>query len=571
MERRLTAIIAADVVDYSRLMGEDEARTLKSLKQFRTELFEPLVIEYRGNVVKRMGDGWLVEFPSITDATDCVIDIQKRLVGHDVITLRIGVHLGDVTFDDEDIFGDGVNVAARLEALSAPGGVLISDTAYQSLDGKAIQQFNGGESMQLKNIARSVQVWEWRDGPAKGDANSANKAVPVSQTPSIAVLPFSNLSNDAEQDFLADGISEDIITELSRFPDLLVIARSSTFLYKGQGKDAKEIGRELGVSYVLEGSVRKGGQRVRITVQLINGNTGEQIWAERYDRQIDDIFELQDEITQNVVASVPERVETAEVRRVKRSKTADMSAYGYLIRGKQHHHKSTKDDNAEALRLLDKAIELDPEYAPAYAWKACTLGQSLGFARPEEMQSIIEENLKNVHKGLSLDENDVECHRILCEFGMYNAEWEVASRHHEKAFKLNPNDPRIIAQRGELQTMLGSASEGADWVRKAMQLDPYCADNRAHLLARALFSAGQYEEAITAYNQISKPNAEHLADMAGCYAKLEQRELAGSYAAKVLVLKSEFTITEYLASRRFKEQGDMGQLREALISANLPQ
>ncbi|MDE0944493.1 MAG: adenylate cyclase, partial [Alphaproteobacteria bacterium] len=273
MQRRLAAILAADVADYSRLMGEDQTRTLDALRQLRKELFEPQVSAFRGTVVKSMGDGWIAEFASVWDAIDCAIRIQEGLAGHDIIRLRAGIHIGDVVFEEDDVFGEGVNVAARLEALGNPGQVLISDTAYQSLDGKSAQQFGGGESHQLKNISRPVSVWRWPPEETSVEAASSDVSQPVSGfdgRPAIAVLPFENMSGDPEQEYFADGIAEDILTRLAMWRWLPVIARNSSFTFKGQNVDIPDVGRKLGARYILEGSVRKGGSRVRITGQLID-------------------------------------------------------------------------------------------------------------------------------------------------------------------------------------------------------------------------------------------------------------------------------------------------------------
>ncbi len=281
MQRRLAAILAADVVGYSRLMGEDQTRTLDALRQLRTELFEPVVNKHGGTIVKRMGDGWIVEFASVSDAVDCALRIQEGVAGHAVIRLRTGIHIGDVVFEEEDVFGDGVNVAARLEELAKPGEVLISDTAHQSLDGKAAAQFSDGNSRQLKNIARPIQVWRWPALQMSSEDADDKEAPTLPDKPSIAVLPFDNMSGDPEQEYFSDGMTEDIITDLSKISALFVIARNSTFTYKGKAVDVRDAAEELGVTYILEGSVRRAGNRLRITVQLIEGANAGHLWAER--------------------------------------------------------------------------------------------------------------------------------------------------------------------------------------------------------------------------------------------------------------------------------------------------
>ncbi len=574
-QRRLAAIVSSDVVGYTRLMEADEAGTHARLKARFKALVDPKIAEHGGRVVKLMGDGLLAEFPSVVDAVNWAVDVQAKVAELSAeapdeprIEYRVGVNLGDVIVDGDDIFGDGVNVAARLQEIAEPGAVCISEKVQAEVRGKLGVAFADGGARVVKNITDPIRVWRWSPGQAE-----ASDPAPQSfaDKPSIAVLPFDNMSGDPEQEYFADGIAEDIITELARFPDLMVIARNSTFTYKGHAVKVQEIGRELGVRYVLEGSVRKDGQRVRITAQLVDGKTGVHIWAERYDRALTDIFEVQDEITQTVVANVPERIATAELDRGKRKLPDDMSAYDYVLRGKQHHHRSTPEDNAEALRLLDAAIELDPEYASAYAWKACILAQAIALGCGGDPQELLARDHEAVLKGLSLDANDIECHRILCEFGMMWSQWDEAQRHHDKAFELNPNDARIIAQRGELLTMLGQAEEGIAWVQKAIRLDPYNAEARAHLLGRAMFAAHRYADAIVAFKRLPAPRPDHFADMAACFAQLEQSEEARVYATKVVTLRPDFSINDYVERRAFLQPGDQDHLRDCLLRSGLPE
>jgi len=574
VKRHLAAIMAADVVGYSRLMGEDETATLAALRWFRRTAFEPAVEEFGGNIIKRMGDGWIVEFSDVLSAVHCAIRIQVKLVDHEAVRLRIGVHIGDIVFEDEDVYGDGINIAARLEAKAEPGSVLISDTAHDSLDGKAASQFTEGGSQYFKNIARPVAVWCWPDSAVISADDPANEKDSKSggfDKPVIVVLPLANISGDSEQEFFADGISEDIITSLSRFPDLAVIARGTCFSYKGKSVKAQALARELGARYVLEGSVRRGSGRVRISVQLVDAKSGSQIWADRFDRNLVDFFDLQDEITAQVVASVPGRLARRESDRVRNITPSEMSAYDCVIRGKQLHHSSTPEDNAEAVRLFDKAIEIDPHYAPAYAWKACTLGQAIALGCGGNPRDLLKQVFECAHGGLSLDAQDVECNRILCEFSMERGEWDEAERFHEIAYSLNSNDPRIVAQRGELYTKLGLAEEGILWVKKAMELDPLSAGTWAHLRARAHFAAKDYREALASYNRINRPSAEHFAEMAACFAKIDRRDKADSFIGQALSKRPDYNIGAHLRRFSFKQTEDVEHLQQVLAATNLPQ
>ena len=404
MERRLAAILAADVVGYSRLMGEDEAGTLTRLKSLRKELVKPTITGGRGRIVKLMGDGLLAEFPSVVEAVRCAVDIQQDMAGREAglpderrIRLRIGVNLGDIIVEGSDIYGGGVNVAARLEGLADPGGICISGKVYEEVGDKLPNNFEDLGEQKVKNIPDPIRIYRWITSNAgtMPKARSENTQPPL-EKPSIAVLPFVNLSGDVEQEYFADGLSEDIITELSRFQTFFVIARNSSFAYKGQSVDVGKIGKELGVAYVVEGSVRKAGNRIRITAQLVEAANGNHIWAERYDNEFTDIFDLQDEVTQSIVAAIPGRLETADVNRIKRKRPEDMAVYDFVLRGKMHHHRGTIDDNAEALRLLDKAIEMDSEFAEAYAWKACTLGQALARNFGDNKEELFAQDVEAV-------------------------------------------------------------------------------------------------------------------------------------------------------------------------------
>jgi adenylate cyclase len=578
VQRRLAAIVAADVVGYSRMMARDEAGTLARLKRLRADFLHPKAVEYGGRVVKTTGDGTLIEFGSAVDAVAHAIDVQRGLIERnqgvpedEQIRLRVGINVGDIIIDADDIFGDGVNVAARLEALAEPDGILLSARVHDYVRGRLDVPFEDLGMRSLKNIDEPVHVFRvCLESGARAAPGGRTAAMPRPDKPSIAVLPFQNMSADAEQEFFADGITEDIITELSRFPDLIVIARNSTFTYKDRAVRVQDVGRELGVSHVVEGSVRKAGQRVRITVQLIDAETGSHIWAERYDRDLVDIFELQDEITQSIVGVLPGRVAVATAARLKRKPPHDMAAYELILAGKILHHRVTPDANLEALRLLDRAIALEPDFAAAWAWRACTLGQSLGLGSSRDPRETFRLAVEAVHKALALDENNVDCHRVLCEINMEERRWDLAQLHHDKAFSLNPNDSLIVAQRGELLTWLGRADEGAGWVEKAMRLDPFEAHRRAHLLGRALHAARRYAAAIEAFKQVRSPRYAFVADMAACHARLGEADAAAARVADVLRLKPDFSSQAYATGLPYCEPDDRAHHLEGLRMAGLP-
>jgi TolB-like protein len=368
VQRRLAAILAADVVGYSKLMGEDEAGTLAALRQLRRELLAPAVTEFRGNLIKSMGDGWLVEFPSAVDAVTCAIKVQESLTDQDLIKLRIGLHIGDVTFEDEDIYGDGVNIAARLQEIASPGAIVISDNARRSIDGKLAAAFQELGLQELKNIADPVIAYAW---VAANKETSENKtALPLPDKPSIAVLPFDNMSGNAELDYLADGISEDITTEISRYSQLFVIARNTAFTYKGQNVSVLDIAQELNVHFVLEGSVRKAGNQLRINAQLIDGRNGNHLWAERYDGSVDEIFKLQDEVTRKIVSAAEPHIGFTVAARIERGEKLFDDAEDLAWRGSIEVigalRQSEPDKLEQAVALAEEAIKLNERCLRAY-------------------------------------------------------------------------------------------------------------------------------------------------------------------------------------------------------------
>jgi len=580
IQRRLAAILAADVVSYSRLMGDDEVGTLSALKSHRHELIDPAVEKYSGRIVKLMGDGILVEFPSVVEAVQCAVVIQEESYKRNAevpeprrMVFRIGINVGDVIIDDDDIYGDGVNLAARIEALAEPGGICISHTARDQIRDKLDIVLDDLGEHEVKNIARPVRLFRVQidspEDPPKTLAQASKRASGSDSKirPSIAVLPLDNMSSDPEQEFFADGLTEDLITELSRFSDLTVIARNSTFTYKGRSVKVQEVADDLGVRYVVEGSVRRAGSRMRVTVQLIDATSGEHIWAERYDRDIEDIFDLQDEITQTIASTIPGRVE--EVERVRPKRPNGLAAYDYVIRGKILHHRGTREDNAEARELLDKAIELDPEYSSAYAWKACVLGQAWarGFGAKKD---LFPEAAEAVRKAYALDPNECECHRLISSVRLLERNFEQAEHHQERGLALNPNYDLLVVQNGELFTWTGRAEEGVEWILKAMRLNPFHPERFWSHLGRAYFVAHRYEEAIDAFKRIARPDIGQKAFIAACQAALGRDDKAKSIAREVLEMEPVFSSHGFVDSLPYRDEPDRIHHCENLIAAGLP-
>jgi len=575
MEHRLAAIMAADMVGYSRLMEVDERGTLARLRTHRIELIDPAIDKSHGRIIKTTGDGMLVEFQSVADAVRCSIEIQERMRrrNSDVpddrrIEFRIGINLGDIIFEDGDIYGDGVNIAARIEQLAEVGGICVTSAVHTQVDGRLDAAFEDLGEKSLKNISRPVRVYRvLPSGAADGRAASGGKGAVVK--PSIAVLPFTNMSGDSEQEFFADGLTEDILTELSRRRELFVISRTSSFVYKGKAANLREVAQKLGARYLVEGSVRKAADRVRITVQLIDTATDGHIWAERYDRKLDDIFAVQDEITTAIVATLPGRLEAAQQDQLVRMKPSNMAAYECTIAAKVLHHKSTREDNVEALVLVDRALTLDPDYAHAHAWRGCILGQSYSNGWATDPEATFKEVMAGLGRAIALDDNDADVHRILAAISIMRNDFTRARYHQDRALELNPNYDLVVVQLGELFTWLGQAEEGVDWVRKAMKLNPHHPARFWSHLGKAHFVGRQYAQAIEAFMRMANLDTLQHGFLAASYAWLGDKTAAAAHVGRMRELDSTLDLERFLSTMHFAREEDLQHLREGLQNAGL--
>ena len=442
VERRLAAILAADVAGYSRLMGVDEEGTLAALKAYRRELVDPKIAEHRGRIVKTTGDGVLVEFASAVDAVRCAMEIQRAMAERNAaipedrrIEFRIGINVGDIIIDEGDIYGDGVNIAARVESLASPGSICISDNGYQQIKGKLALDVSDMGEQQLKNIPQPVRLYS-----ISLNDTSARPVLALPDRPSIAVLPFQNMSGDPEQEYFSDGLSEDIITLLSAWRSFPVIARNSSFAFKKQSRDIRMIARELSARYVIEGSVRKSSNRVRVTAQLIDAESGHHLWARKFDGALDDVFALQDEITRQIVISVEPEMEKAELRKSETKRSTSLDAWDYFLRGRAFLHQLTPEDVVRARAMFERAVELDPQYSDAWAGLSWTYQREILFDVVEDRRAWEDKALEAARRAVALDNGSSFAHLALSGAFMWSNQHEQSIPETRMAVELNPSN-----------------------------------------------------------------------------------------------------------------------------------
>jgi adenylate cyclase len=565
MERKLAAILAADVVGYSRLVGLDEAGTLAAVKSCRTELIEPSVDRHGGRVVKLMGDGILAEFPSAAAAVESASDIQIGMVqrNSDIpddrrIFLRIGVNLGDIVFEDGDIFGDGVNIAARLEARADPGAILMSSVDYDQVRNKLDLAFESVGDLELKNIAEPIRAYKVASDPSVVSAVPTAKpsgAPTLPDRPSVAVLPFANMSGDADQEYFSDGITEDIITELSRFRNLFVIARNSSFTYKSRAVNIQEVGRDLGVHYILEGSVRRAGNRVRVTAQLIDAETGHHIWAERYDRQLEDIFAVQDELTETIAATLEGQVGVAARDRAQRKPPQSLKAYDFVLRGQAIITRSYKD-HLRSRELYEEALRLDP--GCVRAWMAMANSYQLEFTSGwgESPEASLEQAFTYARKAAQLDGADSYPQRLLASIYSMKGQYDEAQSHAERALRLNPNDANAYASQAMVLTYLGYPDEALKSISTAMRLNPHHPSWYWWHQGFALIMKGDNEAAVTPLKEALSKYPDYVTPhrhLAVCYMRLGRENDARDEVAEIIRLDPVYNLKSLSKRLPFKD------------------
>ena len=566
VQRRLAAILAADVVGYSRLMGEDEVGTLEAVRRLRFEVIEPKVAEHQGRLFKTMGDGFLVEFPSVVNAVACAAAIQKvmaewtpdRPEGRQ-LQLRIGVHLGDVISEGNDVYGDGVNVAARIEGLAPPGGVAVSAMVHDNIGNRLDLTFEDIGEQQLKNIARAVRVFHLA---------GTTRVVPqptavVRVKPSIAILPFTNLSGDPGQQYVSDGITEDITTELARFHGLSVVARHASFHFGNQGKSLGEVARELDAKYVVEGSIRKLGDRIRITAQLVDVRTGSHVWADRYDRDAQDVFAIQDHVVAAIVTMLEGRMSAAEAARARNKPTTSWSAYDCLLQGRDlcDHQREP-----EAVPLLERAIAIDPHFAIAHAWLAIAL--TINNVVLLDGNQMARADIASM-RALELDAKDATSHWARALYYFWTGDHHRSRFHFDRALTLNPADIQIKGDYANWQRASGRPVDALATIDAALSLGPFVPDWFAAVRGQTLFDLERYQEAVEALESVPVHYSSGYLYLAAARAQLGNLIGASAVIARVKSVKPDLSLRNVAQVLHYARSEAREHLIESLSKAGL--
>jgi adenylate cyclase len=573
VSRRLTTILAADVVGYSRLMAADEEGTLAALKAQRREVVEPKLAAYGGRIVKLMGDGVLMEFASVVDAVTYAVEVQREVARRNGgvpedrrITYRVGLNIGDIIVDGDDIYGDGVNVAARLEGLAEPGGICLAQNVYDQVRSKVDLAFEDLGEKQVKNIPEAIRVYAVKLDASAG-AGSGDTAPDVARPklpdkPSIAVLSFDNMSGDPEQDYFADGIVEDIITELSRESDLFVIARNSSFAYKGQSPDIRQVAHELGVRYVLEGSVRKAGNRIRLNAQLIDAKTGHHVWAERYDRTLEDVFEVQDELTNTIQNTLLQKVQESDIESALNRAPKDMNAYDHMLRAFGLLLRFNRANNEEAMREAEAALDLDPDYARAHMVLAWAHLYSVWSAWADDIEQAIERGYEAAQKAVAAGRNDFWGHAALGFAELCRHRHERALSALDRALALNPNSADVWPE------------EGLKDIELAIRHNPHHPDWYLIGIGRAYYMLGRYEEAIPHIERLVAATPELAVGrllLVAVYVGSGRLDAARAEVSAYLKINPGLTIGQVRMIVPFQKEEDLERYLDLLRQAGLPE
>ena len=577
MERKLSTIFASDVVGYSKMMGNNEEKTLEILGE-RREVIDSAITDYNGIIFGSAGDSVIAEFGSPVKAAECAVQIQGKMktMNEDIpedqqMIFRIGINIGDVMVSKDNLFGDAVNVAARLESAAQPSGICVSKTVFDLINQKILVSFEDAGKLDLKNIVEPIQAYFviQKKGGVRFNQYEDSPQIKVEKAEqgSLAVMLFKNLSKDEDQAYFCEGFSEDLITVLSKYSKLLVVSGNASFTYRDKSKSPKEIGKELGVRYILEGSVRKLGQKVRIGAKLISADRENTIWSHNFDFTIDEMFDIQDELVETIVSTIVGHVDDEEVKQLVRVKPDNHTAYDLVLQGLEYHRKSnvTLENAKKAVEFFDQAIEVDPNCARAHAWRACSLSNYVGWRPDEYGEDWIDQCADSVIRSLEIDQNDHEAHRIMGAISLVRGDFELARHHQERAMELCPSDAYIMGKNAALLVYLGEPEKALEIVQHAMRINPFCPDDLFVDEGMCYFWLGKYSEAVNCFRKMKTPDRESVFYLTASLSKLGEG-IKSAETLKQAFKMTDLSVEDFLLTQHYQNPELKQELREILES-----
>ncbi|MCH2282465.1 MAG: adenylate/guanylate cyclase domain-containing protein [SAR324 cluster bacterium] len=577
MERKLSTIFASDVVGYSKMMGNNEEKTLEILGE-RREVIDRAITDYNGIIFGSAGDSVIAEFGSPVKAAECAVQIQGKMktMNEDIpedqqMIFRIGINIGDVMVSKDNLFGDAVNVAARLESAAQPSGICVSKTVFDLINQKIRVSFEDAGKLDLKNIVEPIQAYFviQKKGGVRFNQYEDSPQIKVEKAEqgSLAVMLFKNLSKDEDQAYFCEGFSEDLITVLSKYSKLLVVSGNASFTYRDKSKSPKEIGKELGVRYILEGSVRKLGQKVRIGAKLISADRENTIWSHNFDFTIDEMFDIQDELVETIVSTIVGHVDDEEVKQLVRVKPENHTAYDLVLQGLEYHRKSnvTVENAKKAVEFFDQAIEVDPNCARAHAWRACSLSNYVGWRPDEYGEDWIDQCADSVIRSLEIDQNDHEAHRIMGAISLVRGDFELARHHQERAMELCPSDAYIMGKNAALLVYLGEPEKALEIVQHAMRINPFCPDDLFVDEGMCYFWLGKYSEAVNCFRKMKTPDRESIFYLTASLSKLGEG-IKSAETLKQAFKMTDLSVEDFLLTQHYQNPELKQVLREILES-----
>ena len=577
MERKLSTIFASDVVGYSKMMGNNEEKTLETLGE-RREVIDSAITEHNGIIFGSAGDSVIAEFGSPVKATECAVQIQGKMktMNEDIpvdqqMIFRIGINIGDVMVSKDNLFGDAVNVAARLESAAQPSGICVSKTVFDLINQKIRVSFEDAGKLDLKNIVEPIQAYFviQKKGGVRFNQYEDSPQIKVEKAEqgSLAVMLFKNLSKDEDQAYFCEGFSEDLITVLSKYSKLLVVSGNASFTYRDKSKSPKEIGKELGVRYILEGSVRKLGQKVRIGAKLISADRENTIWSHNFDFTIDEMFDIQDELVETIVSTIVGHVDDEEVKQLVRVKPENHTAYDLVLQGLEYHRKSnvTLENAKKAVEFFDQAIEVDPNCARAHAWRACSLSNYVGWRPDEYGEDWIDQCADSVIRSLEIDQNDHEANRIMGAISLVRGDFELARHHQERAMELCPSDAYIMGKNAALLVYLGEPEKALEIVQHAMRINPFCPDDLFVDEGMCYFWLGKYSEAVNCFRKMKTPDRESIFYLTASLSKLGEG-IKSAETLKQAFKMTDLSVEDFLLTQHYQNPELKQELREILES-----